>query len=65
MEMQRLEGAGLEKEDMNSILDLLNLTCLLDIQVGMNLHYNSMRCYYYCPSCISIERLASLYSLRK
>lgn len=40
MEIQRLEGAGLEGEHGDSVLDLLNL---LDIQVEMNPHYNFLR----------------------
>lgn len=38
-----VEEAGLEGEDRNSLLDLLNLRCLLDIQVEINPHYNSVK----------------------
>lgn len=38
-----VEKAGLEGEDRNSLFDLLNLRFLLDIQVEMNPHYNSMK----------------------
>lgn len=54
-----VEGAGLEGEDRNSDLNLLNLIYLLDIQVEMNPHYNTINMiynsYYCCSSCAKYQ----------